>query len=225
MNVLLIDDHVLFRQGAIHLLEGLDESIGFLEADDVSRALEFRGRPIDLVLLDMHLKGSSGPDALAQIRTAFPEPFIVVVSGDETPALVHECIELGAAGFIPKSATSQVLISALRLVLAKGVYIPSHALSQQVREIERESKVEPLHAQKLAKLTPRQDQMMRMAIRGMSNKEIGRVVGLTEHTVKSHLSSVYRIIGARNRTEAVYRAAQLGLHFDESPPRRASVTP
>ena len=214
MNVLLVDDHVLFRQGLIHLLDGLDSNLTFVEADGVSDDLDRKG-PIDLVLLDMHMHGPEGTDAVAATRTKLPSATIVVISGDEDPTLIKRCIELGASGFIPKSSTQSVLITALRLVLAGGVYLPIPVLraSSNSREAPVAAAKERLE---LAGLSPRQLEVLRMAIRGKSNKVIARELDVSEGTVKTHLSQAFRALQVANRTEAVYRAAELGIRFDDA---------
>lgn len=212
MNVLLIDDHVLFRKGLILLLDGLREgSLAFTEADGVGSA-ESVAVP-DLVLLDLHLRGIDGTDALAEARTKFPSATIVVISGEEDPALIRRCIDLGASGFIPKSSTQSVLISALRLVLAGGVYLPPLVLADRAEEppLPREAR-----RRELAGLSQRQLEVLGMAITGKSNKVIAREMAIAEGTVKQHLSSAFRALGVANRTEAVYRAAELGIEFDST---------
>ena len=211
MDVLLIDDHVLFRKGLILLLDGLREGeLAFEEADSVSAIAP--SCAADLVLLDLHLRETRGTDALAQARTRLPSSTIVVISGDEDPVLIRRCIDLGASGFIPKSSTQSVLISALRLVLAGGVYLPPVVLS----DAPPAKSAQPPEAQRkeLPGVSPRQIEVLRMAITGKSNKVIAREMSLAEGTVKQHLSASFRALGVANRTEAVYRAAELGLRFD-----------
>ena len=216
MNVLLVDDHTLFRQGLMHLLDGLDGNLTFVEAEGVSDELESKG-PIDLVLLDMHMRGPEGTDAVAAIRTKLPSATIVVISGDEDPMLIKRCIELGASGFIPKSSTQSILISALRLVLAGGVYLPIPVLmaGASANVIAARAAKDPAE---LAGLSPRQMEVLRMAIRGKSNKVIAREMDLAEGTVKTHLSQAFRALRVGNRTEAVYRAAEMGIRFDDARP-------
>src|SRR5215831_6260567 len=129
MNVLLIDDHALFREGLKFLLGSLDSALHVDEAGDCARALEHAGaRSYDLVLLDLKMPGVAGLDALAALREAIPAAPLVVLSGEESPAVVRAAIERGAMGFIPKSSTPELLIQALRLVLARSVYLPPAVL-------------------------------------------------------------------------------------------------
>jgi len=222
MKVLLVDDHVLFREGLVHLLDGLDPALEFAEADSVAGALAHPGA-VDLILLDMHLRGPNGTEALAAVRTGIPGATIVVVSGDEDPLLIRRCIELGASGFIPKSSTRSVLISALRLVIAGGVYLPAAVLGRDAwREPAIAADNPGARTQEAARLSARQLEVLRMAIRGKANKVIAREMSLSEGTVKQHLSSAFRALGVANRTEAVYRAAELGI---ELAPQRGAPAP
>jgi DNA-binding NarL/FixJ family response regulator len=204
MRILLVDDHALFRGGLKYLLRGLDDSIAMDEAGDCPEALERLGAAAyDLVLLDLKLPGVNGFDALASLRDAAPGTPLIVLSGEDDPSVVHATIERGAMGFIPKSSTPEVMIQAMRLVLARGVYLPPAALDA----------VRPGASAALPELTPRQIDVMRCVIRGKPNKTIARELEVSEATVKAHLTAVFQALGARNRTEAVYVAAKLGLRF------------
>jgi DNA-binding NarL/FixJ family response regulator len=208
MKVLLIDDHPVVRTGLVRLLQELSRALGKelepVEARNVNDA-ERHPDGFELVLLDMHFnEGPVSTEALAVTRTRFPSARIVVVSGDESSSLVRRCIELGACGFIPKLAPPEVMDSALRLVLAGGVYLPQLMLTEPAAP----------RAGAPSLLSGRQLDVLRMAIRGRSNKVIARELHVSEGTVKQHLSAAFRTLGVSNRTEAVYRAAELGIRFD-----------
>jgi DNA-binding NarL/FixJ family response regulator len=206
MNVLLIDDHALFREGLKFLLGSLDAALHVDEAGDCAGALEHAAaRGYDLVLLDLKMPGVAGLDALAALREAIPAAPLVVLSGEDNPGVVRAAIERGAMGFIPKSSTPEVLIQALRLVLARGVYLPPAVLDAAAEPAAERGE------SALRGLTPRQVDVLRCVIQGKSNKVIARELDVSEGTVKAHLSSVLRAFGARSRTEAVYAAAKLGL--------------
>jgi DNA-binding NarL/FixJ family response regulator len=205
MKVLLIDDHPVVREGLIKLLQELEPGVGWAEAATIDEAVH-KGDSFELVLLDLHLGGVSGTTGLAVIRTSFPSATLVVVSADEEPSLVRRCIELGASGFIPKSSSPAHCKLALQLVLSGGVYLPPIVLKAEAR------------AQKAASsdaggtgLSDRQLRVLRMAISGKSNKLIARALDVSEGTVKQHLSAAFRALEVTNRTEAVYRAAELGI--------------
>lgn len=207
MRILIVDDHDLFRKGLRLLLSGFDPELVIMEAADCTQATALSGEPFDLVLLDLHMPGMSGLDALHSLRPSFESSPIVVLSGEDDPRQVRRAIDAGAAGFIPKSSTPDVMRSALRLVLADEVYLPAVAL----KGIEDEAGAAP---GRLAEtLSDRQVEVLRKAVQGKANKVIARELGISEGTVKAHLSAAFRALGVRNRTEAVYAAARCGLQL------------
>ncbi|HEY1290575.1 MAG TPA: response regulator transcription factor [Burkholderiales bacterium] len=213
MNILLIDDHALFREGLKFLLRSLDAALEVDEASDCTRALEHAAkRAYDLVLLDLKMPGVAGLDALVALRDAIPEAPLVVLSGEDAPGVVRAAIERGAMGFIPKSSTPEILIQALRLVLARGVYLPPAVLDGE-RAAAAPEAASPGSTAALPGLTPRQMDVLRCVIRGKPNKLIARELEVSEYTVKAHLSLVMRALDARNRTEVVYAAAKMGLRL------------
>jgi DNA-binding NarL/FixJ family response regulator len=213
VNLLLVDDHALFREGLKFLLRGLDEELVIDEAESCAAATERQGAfPYDLILLDLNLPKLGGLDALAAIRAGFPGTPIVVLSGEDDPRMIRATIEHGAMGFVPKSSTPEILIQALRLILAHGVYLPLSALdSDAATAVAPESKVNADAV--LRNLSSRQIEVLRCVIKGQPNKLIARNLALSESTIKAHLSAVFRALGAHNRTEAVYAAAKLGLRL------------
>ena len=204
MNLLVIDDHPLFREGMKVLLRNLDADLRIDEAGDCQGALRFAGRtPYDLVLLDLKLPGVDGMDALAAIRKEFPFTPVVVVSGEHSPPVVRQAIDRGAMGFIPKSSTPEQLVHALRQILARKVYLPEEAVAQTTEPGDTD----------IDELTPRQLEVLRNVIQGKPNKQLARELGVSTATVKSHLAAVMRALNASNRTELVYLAARKGLRF------------
>jgi DNA-binding NarL/FixJ family response regulator len=218
MNILLVDDHPLFRGGMRFLLSSLDVEVALDEAGDCPQAIALAStKRYDVLLLDLKLPGVRGMDALAALREAFPSTPIVVMSGEDHPRVVREAIEAGAMGFIPKSSTPEVMVQALRLVLASGIYIPSEVLIAASREDAAPEEAvpvpEPSVINSLKGLSPRQMEVLRCVIQGKPNKVIARELDIADATVKAHLSSVLRALNVRNRTEAVYAAAKLGLRL------------
>jgi DNA-binding NarL/FixJ family response regulator len=216
MKILLVDDHALFREGLKFLLRSLDAALEMDEAGDCAKALEHAAaRSYHLVLLDLKMPGVAGLDALVALREAIPAAPLVVLSGEDNPGVVRAAIERGAMGFIPKSSTPEVLIHALRLVLAHGVYLPPAVLDAAGPASTAASAASQAGAGQttLPGLTPRQMEVLRCVIQGKPNKIIARELDVSEGTVKAHLSSVLHALGTRNRTEAVYAAAKLGLRL------------
>lgn len=224
MNVLIVDDHSLFRSGLRYLLSDLNESISFLESDGIEQiVLPGPDYPIDLVLLDLNLRGSSGLSALQSIKDMLADTTVVVLSSEESPDLIRQVIDAGASGFIPKSSTPEVLVHALRLILHGGTYLPPNVLGDYQPQIHlgndftnpasAEGAGDTGHA--LAeKISPRQLDSLLLAVKGKSNKVIARELGIAEGTVKLHLSAAYRALGVSNRTEAVFAVAEQGRPAD-----------
>jgi DNA-binding NarL/FixJ family response regulator len=210
VHLLLIDDHALFREGLKFLLRGLDQELAIDEAGSVDAAAARRDTAYDLVLLDLNLPGVGHLEALASIREAFPQSPVVVLSGEDDPRMIRATIEHGAMGFVPKSSTPEILIQALRLDPRAG-RLPA-GLRLAGDDGPATVAVASLETEALMRtLSPRQLDVLRCVIRGQPNKLIARTLDLSESTVKAHLSAVLRTLGARNRTEAVYAAAKLGL--------------
>jgi DNA-binding NarL/FixJ family response regulator len=210
VNILLIDDHVLFRVGMVYMLRDLDAEVHLDEADNCPQARERLGeKNYDLVLLDLGLPGSGGLSALDTLRKIAPITPFVVISGNDDPKVVRQTIDQGALGFIPKSATPEVLIQALRLVLAKGIYLPPSVLEDE-RGKTAQAPGEPFG---LAGLTPRQMEVLRGVITGKSNKVIAQELNVSDATIKWHLTLTFRALGVSSRTEAIYVAAKMGLRL------------
>ena len=206
MKILIVDDHALFRDGMKYLLQELSDSVELSEAADCASAIAIaQDMDFDLVLLDLKMPGSEGIEALLTFREACPESPVVVLSGEGTPRQVRSAIQGGAMGFLTKSSSHEILIQALKLVLLGGVYLPPTVFDESDLDTSPES------AGDIEGLTDRQLDVLRNLIEGKPNKVIARNLNVSEHTVKAHLSAVFAVLGARNRTEAVYKAAKLGL--------------
>ena len=214
MNVLIVDDHVLFRQGLIFLLSELDETLQFHQAGSSAQALDLcEASKMDLVLLDLHLPGEEKLANFDVLKTSSGAP-IVVLSSEDNPLVIRHAIETGASGFVPKSATPEVLIAALKLILAGGIYLPPNVLNAAPNQVEipAQTEEEGVLGGALKNLSARQLEVLVKAVQGKANKVIARELHLSEGTVKAHLSSSYRALGVSNRTEAVYAAAEMGLN-------------
>ena len=226
MQVLLIDDHTLFRRGLRMLLRDLDESLDVSEASHLEEALNLRGSSFDLVLLDMNMPGRNGPGMIPLIRETFATAAVVVVSGEDSLAVIREAISAGASGYIPKTSTPELMLGALRLVLAQGVYLPMELLAgaapatapaptrlprAAVAAGDMPTPPNPL-TPKPPFLTDRQWEILRQALRGVPNKVVADRLGIAPGTVKSHLSTIYHALNVRNRVEAVYVVAKFGIN-------------
>ncbi len=203
MKILLVDDHKLVRAGLVLVLKQMEDGIDLIEAGTGREAIEMAKTTsdIDLVLMDLDLPEGSGLEALTAINAKNPKLPVVILSAMEDQTMVSRAMELGARGFIPKSATGEVMLNSLRLVLSGGVCLPSGYGDVPRGETNME----------IPNLTQRQLEVLRLMAQGNSNKEIARVLGISENTVRVHISAIISAMDATNRTEAAYSAMRLGL--------------
>ena len=208
MKILLADDHALFREGARYLLRQLDEAVQVLEAESCCAAIAHAHAhdDIDLALLDLHIPGMDGIDCVVQFQQAHPSVPVVVLSGSESRLSVQAVLDVGALGYIPKSSSSQVMLSAIRLVLSGGVYLPPLLLNQDALLVDTVDDALPP-----CSLTERQMDVLHLLAAGKPNKLIARELGLGEGTIKVHLAGIFRAFGVNNRTEAVMAAQRRKL--------------
>jgi DNA-binding NarL/FixJ family response regulator len=218
MSVLLVDDHSLFREGLALLLQPLVAGLVTREAGSCEEALhdlQTQG-PVELVLMDLGLPGMSGLQGIASLRRQWPAMPVVALSSADDRDTVLQAIDAGAMGFIPKSATSAVLIAALQLILARGIYLPPSAFlgaSRAAPSLPPASPSTPKRAVDLG-LSPRQSEVLYLILQGKSAKLIERELTLSASTVKAHTSAVLRALNVTTRTQAVVAACRLGLRFD-----------
>jgi DNA-binding NarL/FixJ family response regulator len=206
LRVLLADDHEMVRLAMKHALAALAERVEWLEAATADEVTQQAAREPDLALLDFNMPGTDGLPWLARLRTHYPSLPLVVVSAQESPELVRALVELGVAGFIPKSDSAAVVLQAVRLVLAGGTYAPVRFLSARPVPGQPQQRDGAESAGALDGLTPRQQDVLALLARGLPNKSIAREMGLSEGTVKVHLLAIFRALDVRNRTEAVVAA-------------------
>ncbi len=233
MRTLIVDDHLLFSAG-LQLLLGATEGVGEVDcAAHGAQALEQAARvPYDLVLLDWHLgREPSGVALIEQLRDLLPQVRVVVLSGEVHPDLVRSAIEAGAVGYVPKESSPEAMIQALNIVAHGGICLPSAALAAEGGRLlpgspgsmERASLAPAGRSGAGAaltdigaafpQLTPRHVDVLGRIVRGLSNKEIARDLGISDGTVKQHAYAIFRELGLQNRTEAVYLLARMGVRF------------
>jgi DNA-binding NarL/FixJ family response regulator len=213
MNVLLIDDHPLFRQGMRSLIERMDTRARIVEAESCEAALALADGPdpgFDLILLDLALPGINGLEGISRFRERFSTTPVVVISATFDSARVKQAIDRGAQGFIPKSTPPDVLMSALRLIFSGGVYVPASVMQ------EGSGTREPGRDSSLPNLTSAQTRVLQLLALGQSNMAIGNALEISDNTVRAHVSAILRALNVTNRTEAVHIAAELGLLSHEA---------
>ena len=215
MKVLVIDDHPLIREAMTLVLTPLAPAVQVLQAADceagLSVAASLGEAGPDLVLLDLQLAGLSGLAAIEAWRQRFPLTPLVVVSASTDPNLLRAALAAGAAGFVPKATTKEVLLAALRLVLDGGRYLPPQLLETGVPQANAPHEVSgrlPVTLLALG-LTVRQRDVLRLLADGASNKVIARELGLAERTVKAHVTAVLRVLGVGSRTQVAIAVTRL----------------
>lgn len=207
MNILLIDDHPLFRAGIAAVVSDLAEAVQCTEVGNCEAALRLikRGAEFDLVLLDLNLPGMDGMTGITILRDAMPATPIVILSATENAAKIRQAIGVGAKGYIPKSSGRDIILGALRLVLSGGVYLPINLIQAPAESVQAGADAGG------SGLTPRQLDVLRLVARGKSNKEIAYTLGLAENTVRVHVAAILKYLDVKNRTEAGYAATHRGL--------------
>ena len=207
--IALADDHPIVRAALRAALAALGPNTRFVEAGDAASVLAVvDGEPeLDLILMDLHMPGSAGTATVRAVRARAPQLPVAVVSADEDPAAVAELLRMGVCGFIPKSDSANVIVSAVRLILAGGTYVPPRLVHGDARGAGDDGAGNGTEAgdERLG-LTARQHDVLRLLGEGKSNKVIARELGITEGTVKVHLLAVFRALHVRNRTAAVVAA-------------------
>ena len=213
MKLLVVDDHPLFREGMRNILDALGTDVQVTEARDFGEALSalHPGADFDLILLDLRIPGMEDSSGIKQLRDRAPDVPVVVISALEDRRVVADAFQHGAIGYIPKTSNSEVMVNALKLVLAGGKYLPplmagayDTGLGTRTEDVAKEASDTP-------RLTRRQRDVLALIGHGKSNKEIADALGLAEGTVKIHVTAILKALKASNRTQAAIAAANMGL--------------
>ncbi|MCR8958345.1 response regulator transcription factor [Variovorax sp. CCNWLW225] len=221
MKILIADDHRLVIEAVKAKLSELEPGIEFVLAMSVDELLAGANDELDLALIDLNMPGADGQAHIDEIRRRHPAVPVIVLSGYEDPAIMRSALERGVLGFIPKAYSPEVMLSAVRLVLAGGVYVPPMMLTALPPGIvagvaptqNGDARAAGGSAATLehlrSVLTERQVEVLQLLSQGKPNKLIGRSLGISEGTVKIHLAAIFRALNVRNRTEAVVAAQAL----------------
>lgn len=218
-GILIADDHPLFREALVGRLRRLIANATILEVADLPQLQTqlLERDDIDLVLLDLNMPGAHGLSALVHARALAPSVAVVVVSALEDTAIMHRATALGAAGYIPKSADLQQVISVLSTVLSGGI-VPPPAMDEAMVSSDEATltDAESDAARRIGQLTPQQFRIATLLAVGKLNKQIASELGITEATVKVHMSTILRKLGVQNRTQVALLVQLLG--FETSGP-------
>ena len=210
-TLLIADDHPLFREALRGAVQRVMPGVELHEADNVDAlyALVEAHADADLLLMDLNMPGAHGFNALVHLRALHPQLPVVVVSAREEPTVMRRALDHGALGFIPKSAASDTIGEAIGMVLEGERWAPAEAhAAPGVGRDEYEV------AQRLRELTPQQFRVLQMLGAGRLNKQIAYDLGVSEATIKAHVTAILRKLGVTNRTQAVLMAGRLSVDPD-----------
>jgi len=208
IRLIIADDHPLFRGALREAVSGLFEDLDIAEAgsfEDLAKLLE-RGADVDLILLDLTMPGVRGFSGLMYLRAQYPSVPIIVVSANDDPGVIRRCMDFGASGFIPKTLGIEAMRGAITRVFQGGVWTPPEIDLGAGADAETADLLT-----RLTSLTPQQVRVLMMLSEGLLNKQIAYELGVSEATVKAHVSAILQKLGVESRTQAVIAASKIEL--------------
>ncbi|WOT06503.1 response regulator transcription factor [Shewanella youngdeokensis] len=209
LNIIIADDHPLFRNALRQALSSSFANTQWFEADSadaLQKLIDNQDIEYDVVLLDLQMPGSHGYSTLIHLRTHFQELPVVVISAHEDSTTMSRAIHYGSSGFIPKSSSMETLAQALEAVLMGDIWLPAGIDLPQVSDDGTDQV-----ASRLSELTPQQYKVLQMFAEGLLNKQIAYDLNVSEATIKAHATAIFRKLGVRNRTQAVIALQQLEM--------------
>lgn len=203
LKLLVVEDHAMVREGLLKAVKRVEPGVTPLGAADAAAALELLADDddVDLVLLDLMLSGTSGMALLGVMRRRFPTIPVVILSALDDVDTINRALRQGAAGFIPKSSSTENMLAALREVLAGGVYVPPRLRDLVERQQARGRTVAERYG-----LTAGQWRVLELLTQGKTNRQIAEMLDVTEGTVKIHVSAIFKAMKVTNRTQALLLA-------------------
>ncbi len=214
MTIVIVDDHPLFRGALRQAIGSLMPRSRVVEAnglDELNATLNAE-KDVDLILLDLTMPGVQGFSGLISLRAQHPGVPVMIVSATEEPTVIRRAIEFGASGFIPKSMNVDAIGSAIQAVLAGDAWTPPDIDLSAAEDKETADLV-----RRLGTLTPQQVRVLMMLSEGLLNKQIAYELGVSEATVKAHVSAILDKLGVDSRTQAVIAASRIGVTQRPSP--------
>ncbi|MBR5599584.1 MAG: response regulator transcription factor [Alphaproteobacteria bacterium] len=230
MKILIADDHELFLKGLEFILEQNLQNTEITTAKDYNQIFSTleTTKNFDLIITDLAMPGENWLTAINKIHNTLPDTPIIIISAVFDKELLQQTLDIGVAGYIPKTANNNLIISAINLVLAGGMYIPHELLyapkSQNLPNEKQKEYITPLkNLEKITEntseenkkgLTDRQIDIVKCIAEGLSNKQIAYKLNLTEGTIKVHITIILKLLNVKNRTSAVIEAAKRGYISD-----------
>jgi len=205
-RVLIADDHPLFRGALREALNRQFDRVEVAEAGTFEQVVERveTGGEVDLILLDLQMPGARGFSGLMYLRAQYPSLPVAIVSANDDPVVIRHCMEFGAAGFLPKTLGVEALRGAIARVLAGEMWTPPDVELASEADAETAALI-----RRLATLTPQQVRVLMMLSGGLLNKQIAYELGVSEATVKAHVSAILQKLGVDSRTQAVIAAGKI----------------
>ncbi len=199
LKLLVVEDHALVREGLLQTLRGIEKDVQTMGAEDADAALRIleQHADVDLMVLDIMLPGLTGMSFLSVLRKRFPDVPVVILSALDDPETVKRALKGGASGFVPKASTSESMLDALRQVLAGEIYLPPKYQEGAVSKSKGRSVAERFG------LTPGQARVLDLLTEGKTNRQIAELLGVTEGTVKIHVSAIFKALNVTNRSQAL----------------------
>lgn len=214
-TIVIADDHPLFRGALRQAVSGVLQAVSVVEAgglEELTAALA-KDADVDLVLLDLTMPGVQGYSGLIYLRAQHPDIPVVIVSATEDPVVIRRAIGFGASGFIPKSLDTAEIGAAVQAVLAGDSWTPPD-VDLSADDDDEAAEI----ARRMATLTPQQVRVLMMLSEGLLNKQIAYELGVSEATVKAHVSAILQKLGVESRTQAVIAASKIGATAKASAP-------
>ena len=205
-RILIVDDHPLFREALRHALTAGKADLEISEAGSLDALIAHLAKDdsCDLVMLDLRMPGVQGLSGLIYLRSQYPNIPVVIISASEEAGIVRKSLDLGASGFIPKSASTETIVEAVETILAGGIWSPAGADNEAPADVETTT-----IARRVATLTAQQIRVLMMLKEGLLNKQIAYQLSVSEATVKAHVSAILLKLGVASRTQAVIAASKL----------------
>jgi len=206
IRVLVVDDHPVVRFGLVAIIDAQPNMIVVAEAEDGDRAVElYRRLKPDVALIDLQLPGMTGLEAIRAILREDPIGRVVVLTTYQGDEDIHRALEAGAQGYVIKAMSHQILLKAINTVWSGKRFVPEPVIQRLALRTPNSN------------LTPRESQVLGLIVNGKSNKEISKLLGITEGTVKCHVNVILARLGVSDRTQAAVAALQRGIvHLDSS---------
>ncbi|MEQ1403810.1 response regulator transcription factor [Neorhizobium sp. Rsf11] len=208
LTIIIADDHPLFRGALSQAVKGIAEELVIIEAGDfeVARLAAEKTPDVDLMLLDLAMPGVSGFSGLMSLRAEFPSLPIVIVSASDDGATIRRALELGASGFISKSSGLDDIRAGIQAVLDGDIWVPKGDFTAPEEDPGLAELID-----RLKTLTPQQSRVLSMLGEGLLNKQIAYELGVSEATIKAHVSAILLKLNVDSRTQAVIKLSKINM--------------